>query len=108
MISFTGMCSAINAPPSLRNVNTAAASAVLQTPLLKHVMGVFGLTDAAGPNLRRKFMKSGSEGSVVIYVGGIAELFLSSRKEERLYLSGRKGFIKMALKSGVDVIPIYL
>jgi hypothetical protein len=42
------------------------------------------------------------------YVGGIAELFKSSRKEERLYLSARKGFIKMALRNGVDVIPLYL
>jgi 2-acylglycerol O-acyltransferase 2 len=41
-------------------------------------------------------------------VGGIAELFKSSRKEERLYLSKRKGFIKLALQENVDVIPVYL
>ena len=39
--------------------------------------------------------KGGAAGSVVIYIGGIAELFKSSRKEERLYLSKRKGFIKV-------------
>lgn len=43
-----------------------------------------------------------------IVLGGIAELFKSSRKEERLYLSKRKGFIKYALSYGVDVIPVSL
>jgi 2-acylglycerol O-acyltransferase 2 len=40
-------------------------------------------------------------------VGGIAELFLSSPSEERLFLKNRKGFIKLALTEGVDVVPIY-
>jgi hypothetical protein len=38
----------------------------------------------------------------------MAELFLSSEKEEVLYLKNRKGFIKLALQEGVDVIPTYL
>ena len=87
-------------------------------------MGIFGLMDASASALRKHFNltstngvdngmnKSGTInnilGSVVIYVGGIAELFKSSRKEERLYLSQRKGFIKLALREGVDVIPVYL
>jgi 2-acylglycerol O-acyltransferase 2 len=108
VISFTGMCSAVYCIPQFRNINTAAASAVLQTPLLKHVMGIFGLIDANGKNLEKHFKKDGVKGSCVLYVGGIAELFKSSRKEERLYLQGRKGFIKMALKNGVDIIPLYL
>ena len=48
------------------------------------------------------------DGTVVLYVGGIAELFKTSREAERLFLSERKGFIKLALRSGVDIIPIYL
>jgi hypothetical protein len=48
------------------------------------------------------------EGSIVLYIGGIAELFVSSEKEETLYLKKRKGFIKLALQCGVDVVPIYL
>ena len=89
-------------------------------------MGIFGLMDASASSLRKHFKatcstngtnnggskdstrSSNAKGSVVIYVGGIAELFKSSRKEERLYLSRRKGFIKLALREGVDVIPVYL
>ncbi len=39
--------------------------------------------------------------------GGIAELFLSSAREERLFLKNRKGFIKLALSEGLDVVPLY-
>jgi len=53
-------------------------------------MGIFGLIDASSKNLKRYLARGGAKGSVVIYIGGIAELFKSSRKEERLYLSKRK------------------
>jgi hypothetical protein len=48
------------------------------------------------------------EGTIVLYVGGIAELFLTDETDERLYLRKRKGFIKLALQQGVDVVPVYL
>ena len=44
----------------------------------------------------------------MLYPGGISELFLCDEKEERLFVKKRKGFIKVALQSGVDVIPVYL
>jgi hypothetical protein len=71
-------------------------------------MGIFGLIDASKHNLKRVLKKPGVAGSLVIYVGGIAELFMSCPEEERLFLSKRKGFIKLALTEGVDIIPIYL
>lgn len=109
VISFCGICSAIHSEPVFRcKIPTAVASAVLQTPILKHVMGIFGLIDASKQNIQKTLKKPGVSGCVVIYVGGIAELFMSSRDEERLFLSQRKGFIKLALTEGVDVIPVYL
>ncbi len=88
---------------------------LLITPILKNVMGIFGLMDASSTSLRKHFKGSGkgngddvASRSVVIYVGGIAELFKSSRKEERIYLAKRKGFIKLALQENVEVIPVYL
>lgn len=58
----------------------------------------------------RRILREGEgiDGCLVLYIGGIAELFKSSRKEERLYLKKRKGFIKVALREGVDIIPVYL
>ena len=100
----------MNTPPELRKIKTGVASALLKFPILKHVMGIYGLTSASGGNVRKilRTKNKGIDGSLVLYTGGIAELFKSSRKEERLYLKNRKGFIKIALREGADIIPIYL
>eukprot|EP00804_Cyclotella_cryptica_P019344 CCRYP_006185-RA/>CCRYP_006185-RA protein AED:0.04 eAED:0.04 QI:182/1/1/1/1/1/2/459/327 len=105
VLSYTGMCSAVCNPNDCVSVPTAAASVVLRTPLLKNLMGIFNLVDASAQNIRRIVKR---RGSVLIYIGGIAELFKSCREEERLYLTNRKGFIKLALTEGVDVVPVYL
>jgi hypothetical protein len=109
VISFCGICSAIYAEPQFRcKLPTAVASAVMHCPIIKHVMGIFGLIDASKENIQKTLKKPGVHGCVVIYVGGIAELFMSSPDEERLFLSQRKGFIKLSLTEGVDVVPVYL
>jgi Diacylglycerol acyltransferase len=38
----------------------------------------------------------------------MAELFLSCENKERLFLKQRKGFIKLALTEGIDIVPVYL
>jgi hypothetical protein len=108
VLSLCGMCSSVKSEVKYRKINTAVASSLLSFPILKNVMGIFQLVDASSSNLRKILKRPGIEGSVVIYVGGIAELFKSSRDEERLHLSQRKGFIKLALREGVDIIPVYL
>jgi 2-acylglycerol O-acyltransferase 2 len=109
VISFCSLCLWVNAPPELRGMQTAVASALLKTPILKNVMGIYGLTDASSRNVRNTLRNGkGIKGCLVIYVGGLAELFKTSQEEERLYLKKRKGFIKIAMREGVDVIPVYL
>jgi len=87
---------------------TAVANAVLYTPIVKHVLGIFGLISASKASMKETLKKPGVNGTVVLYVGGMAELFLSCENEEKLYLKKRKGFIKLALTEGVDIVPIYL
>jgi hypothetical protein len=109
VISFCSFCSWINAPPELRCIKTAVASVLLSTPILKNVMGIYGLTAASSGNISNILNKGvGMKGCIVIYIGGIAELFKTCNEEERLYLQKRKGFIKIALRNGADVIPVYL
>lgn len=106
VLSYVGMCAATYNPTDTLTVPTAAASVVLRTPLLKNIMGIFNLVDASAHNLQQLFRE---RKSVLIYIGGIAELFKSCRSEERLYLQQRKGFIKLALKQeNVDIVPVYL
>lgn len=109
VVSFCSLCSWVNTDPEFRRLKTGVASVLLKFPILKHVMGIYGLTPASGDNVRKILRsKNGIDSSIVLYIGGIAELFKSSTKEERLYLKKRKGFIKIALREGTDVIPVYL
>lgn len=72
---------------------------------MKNVLGIFGLVDASkGPLTRRLLAKR----HVVLYLGGIAELFLSSTSVEKLFVKQRAGCIKLALQTGSDIVPVYL
>ena len=114
VFSFVGVCAGVttvNAPDGFGSklttvVPTAAATVVKKFPVLKDVLGVFGVIDASGATLAKRLVRPMS--SVVIYVGGMVELFYSSPKREVVFLKKRKGFIKMALRTGADVIPLYL
>lgn len=86
------------------DIPTSAASSVIHTPLVKHVVGLFGVVDASNKSLT-KWLTSGK--SAVLYIGGIAELFLVSQTEERLFARQRKGFIKLALRTGAEIVPVY-
>jgi 1-acyl-sn-glycerol-3-phosphate acyltransferase len=109
VLSYVAIASAIAASDEFRGtISTAVADALLQTPILKHIMGIFGLISASKQSIQKTLQKKGVAGCVVLYVGGMAELFLSCQNEEKLYLNKRKGFIKLALQTGVDIIPIYL
>ena len=111
VFSYVGVCGAItsmNAPdgigPKLSSkVPTAAASVLKKFPLLKDVLGVFGVIPADAKTLAKQLKAN----SLVLYVGGMAELFKTSPKRDAVYLKGRKGFIKIALRSGADVLPCY-
>uniref|UniRef100_A0A7S0PXT3 Acyltransferase n=1 Tax=Coccolithus braarudii TaxID=221442 RepID=A0A7S0PXT3_9EUKA len=103
---IASMCASDGIGASLPiEVPTAAASVICFFPFLKDVLGVFGVIDASGSVLNRRLSRN--RGSVVLYVGGIAELFASSPAREAVYLKKRKGFIKLALRTGADVLPVY-
>ena len=87
-----------------KQIPTSAASSVIHTPLVKHVVGLFGVVDASNKSLT-KWLGKGK--SAVLYIGGIAELFLVSQNEERLFAKKRKGFIKLALRTGAEIVPVY-
>jgi Diacylglycerol acyltransferase len=109
-LSYAGILSAVKGsiPEFQGKLPTAVADAIMYTPILKHVLGIFGLISASKQSMKRTLKKKGVDGTIVLYVGGMAELFLSCEVEERLYLKNRKGFIKLALTEGVDVVPVYL
>lgn len=44
--------------------------------------------------------------SVLIFVGGEREQLLTTPGEHTIFLSGRKGFIKLALEYGTPLVPM--
>ena len=108
-VSVCGAVSTVCRPDGLRDglmdVPTAAASVIRLLPLLKDIIGIFGIVDAAGKVLGERLKRR--KGSCVIYVGGMVELFHSTPKRETVFLKKRKGFVKIALRTGADLIPIY-
>eukprot|EP00274_Cyanoptyche_gloeocystis_P002326 CAMPEP_0196664752 /NCGR_PEP_ID=MMETSP1086-20130531/58250_1 /TAXON_ID=77921 /ORGANISM="Cyanoptyche gloeocystis , Strain SAG4.97" /LENGTH=176 /DNA_ID=CAMNT_0042001179 /DNA_START=369 /DNA_END=899 /DNA_ORIENTATION=- len=43
-----------------------------------------------------------------VYPGGSEEIFLTRRGEHKVLLSKRKGFVRLALEHGCDLVPIYV
>eukprot|EP00434_Breviolum_minutum_P015204 symbB.v1.2.013406.t1/scaffold950.1/size149601/9 len=114
VFSFCGVCAAVmthGAPDGFgaalpQEAPTAAASVTKLFPILKDVLAIFGLIDASSKTLSKRLSKP--RGTFVLYIGGMIELFYSSPKEEVVFLKERKGFIKLALRSGADVVPVYM
>jgi len=83
---------------------TAVASVLRRVPLLKDVVGLFGVMDPSAGAVAARIRAA----SCALYVGGLSELFLASPREERVVLSSRKGFVKLALRAGADLVPCYM
>ena len=107
IVPFCGMAwSIFNAKLHEGNpIPTAVASLVLYTPILQHVMGIFGIVSASRSSLRKTLQTK----SIQLYVGSTTEIFDCTSQVEVLQLSKRgRGFIKFALQEGVDIIPVYM
>lgn len=84
-------------------VEGAIASVLFRIPVLAQLCHWFGSRPATTGNIH-KLLDQGSAG---LMAGGIAEIFLSSREHEKVYLKKRKGFVKIALQRGAPLVPIY-
>ena len=83
----------------------AVASVVLRLPILRQLGIWSGCVEAKYSRLHKAITRE--KKSVVVFPGGIAELFLSKPKTERIFLKQRKGFVKLALETGAQLVPIY-
>jgi hypothetical protein len=53
----------------------------------------------------QKSLKKGN--SVLVLVGGIAEMFHTKQDQEVIVLQRRRGFVRAALEAGVPLLPVY-
>lgn len=84
---------------------TFVASVVLRLPIIRQLLQLVGAQPADRPVVKNVLSK-GQHGYIVS--GGIAELFMSDRKRERIFLKQRKGFVKIAKETNAILVPVYL
>ncbi|XP_055461097.1 diacylglycerol O-acyltransferase 2-like protein 6 [Psammomys obesus] len=89
------------------------------TPYLATLEGIFwlpavreyvmskGICPVSELSLKYKLTQRGSGNAVIIVVGGANEAILSNPGVSILYLKSRKGFVKLALKTGSYLVPSY-
>ncbi|XP_053219111.1 2-acylglycerol O-acyltransferase 3-like isoform X2 [Podarcis raffonei] len=91
--------------PGLRP-SLAALAGLFRIPVYREYLMSSGLVPVNKRSL--DFLLSGPPGhAVVIVVGGASEMLDSAPGEQRVYLQGRKGFVRLALQHGADLVPVY-
>ena len=81
----------------------------LMHPLAWKVPGVGGLAAQMGAILAHPRMASAAferGAAVLVYPGGAQDMFRPHQMRDRVYFAGRKGFIKLALREEVPIVPI--
>ena len=82
-----------------------AASSALRPPIFKQILRSIGVIDASR-HIARKTLENGE--SVGISTGGVAEVFETNEHDECILLKERIGLIKLAIRTGSDLVPCYL
>jgi 1-acyl-sn-glycerol-3-phosphate acyltransferase len=82
-----------------------ASSAALRPPVFKQVLRSIGVIDASR-NVARKTLEK--KDSIGISTGGVAEVFETNVDHECVLLKERVGLIKLAIRTGAEIVPCYL
>ena len=80
-------------------------------PLYREYALALGLAGVSAKSCRNLLSKGGPRGdgtgrAITIVVGGARESMIAAPKTLRLMVKDRKGFIKLALRTGADVVPV--
>ncbi len=86
-------------------IRSLAASILFKIPVVREICLWTGCIDAS-----RKYAEIAlqNQKSLLILPGGEAEQIRTTYGKEKIYLSRRKGFIKLAMRKGVPLVPIYV
>eukprot|EP00904_Undaria_pinnatifida_P006762 jgi/Undpi1/3215/HiC_scaffold_15.g06589.m1 len=90
--------------PGVRHIAGVAADIILRMPGIRSMYALMGIRRAG----RKSILGMFEDGvNVAVVVGGIAEMFMVSKKSEIVYLKKRKNFTKIAVEAGADIVPVY-
>lgn len=102
----TESCSFAELYPSVRS-SLAILAGLFRIPLFREYIMAAGLCPVSKASLTHLLSKSGQGNAVVIIIGGAAESLSSSPGENTVVIKQRKGFVKLALEFGADLVPVY-
>jgi hypothetical protein len=81
------------------------ASTAFKVPLIRDIWLWTSCVDASKP-VAVGVLRSGR--SVLVYPGGEAEQIRTEYGKEKIYLESRKGFVRLAIEEGAQLVPIYV
>ncbi|XP_054611693.1 2-acylglycerol O-acyltransferase 3b [Dunckerocampus dactyliophorus] len=99
-------CGFPEAFPGMR-ASLAILAGLFRIPLFREYLMGGGLVPVSKPSLVHLLSKSGTGNAVVIVIGGAAESLASHPGEHTVLLGQRKGFVRVALEFGADLVPVY-
>lgn len=82
-----------------------ASSQALRAPIFKQILRCVGTIDAS-KHIARKAIEE--DGAIGISTGGVAEVFETNGADECILLKERIGLIKLAIRTGAELVPCYL
>eukprot|EP00943_MAST-04B_sp_MAST-4B-sp1_P008318 g8318.t1 len=90
--------------PNSKGVLVGVANALLHIPVLGTFFAYFGFVPASKKSLDKACE---TDFDIVVVPGGIAEMTKFKPDKEVLYLRKRHGFIRLAMKHGRKIVPMY-
>ncbi|KAM9333114.1 2-acylglycerol O-acyltransferase 3b [Pholidichthys leucotaenia] len=85
----------------------AILAGLFKIPLYRDYLMSAGLCPVSRPSLVHLLSKNGKGNAVVIVIGGAAESLASSPGVNTVVVKQRKGFVRLALEFGADLVPVY-
>jgi 1-acyl-sn-glycerol-3-phosphate acyltransferase len=83
-----------------------AANAAITVPVFKQILVGMGVIDASRSSARRALEHFPN--TIGISTGGVAEVFETTADDECIILKERIGLIKLAIRTGADLVPCYM
>ncbi|CAJ1064146.1 -acylglycerol O-acyltransferase 3b isoform X1 [Xyrichtys novacula] len=80
---------------------------LFRLPLFREYIMCAGMCPVSKPSIAHLLSQSGKGNAVVIVIGGAAESLASAPGINTVVMKHRKGFVRVALEFGADLVPVY-